>query len=102
MSLRKRYAFTVTATPDRVDQYGDPIVGAQRTIAGCTDWPSTSAEVRQGFVQSRTSRMLSLPPGADPIPSDWIVIYPDGARWRVVGEPYDWHGGPTVEIERRR
>ena len=101
MRWRRRYAFTVTAAPDRKDRYGDPATPtSSRVIEGCTDWPAQSGETVGAVVQSRTRRTLSLPAGAEPVPGDWLVIYPDGSKWRVVSEGYPWQGGPIVDIER--
>ena len=106
MSWREQHAFTVTAYREELDKHGGTLPpGAVRTIEGCTDWPVATSEDSRAAVQTVDRRTLSLPAGEQEIPSNWVITYPDGRRWRIVGESYPWlpvgGGGVTLTIERR-
>ena len=105
MSWREQHAFTITAHREELDKYGGTLPpGAVRTIEGCTDWPVATSEDSLAAVQTVDRRTLSLPAGEQEIPSNWVVVYPDGRRWRIIGESYPWlpvGGGVTLTIERR-
>ena len=109
MSWREQHSFTITAHREELDKYGGTLpAGAVRTIEGCTDWPvatSEDSEDSRAAVQTVDRRTLSLPAGEQEIPSNWVVAYPDGRRWRIIGESYPWlpvsGGGVTLTIERR-
>ena len=106
MSWREQYSFTITAHREELDKYGGTLPpGAVRTIEGCTDWPVATSEDSRAAVQTVDRRTLSLPAGEQEIPSNWVITYPDGRRWRILGEPYPWlpigGGGVTLTIERR-
>lgn len=103
MSRRRKYEFTISAESEALDRYGNKTSPAQtRTVNRCTDWPNATGERVRGAVQTTEQRTLSLPPGELPIPSSWTVVYPDGGRWRIVGEPYSYREGVVCTIERRR
>lgn len=106
MSWREQYSFTITAHREELDKYGGTLPpGAVRTIEGCTDWPVATSEDSRAAVQTVDRRTLSLPAGEQEIPSNWVVVYPGGRRWRIVGESYPWlpvgGGGVALTIERR-
>ena len=106
MSWRGQHAFTVTAYREELDKYGGRAPpGAVRTIEGCKDWAGAPWEDSRAAVQTVDRRTLSLPAGEQEIPSNWVITYPDGRRWRILGEPYPWlpvgGGGVTLTIERR-
>ena len=106
MSWREQHAFTVTAYREELDKYGGTLPrGTVRRIEGCTDWPAAPSEDWGAAVQTVDRRTLSLPAGEQEIPSNWVITYPDGRRWRILGEPYPWlpvgGGGVTLTIERR-
>lgn len=106
MSWREQYSFTITAHREELDKYGGTLPpGAVRTIEGCTDWPVATSEDSRAAVQTVDRRTLSLPAGEQEIPSNWVVVYPGGRRWRIIGESYPWlpvgGGGVTLTIERR-
>ena len=106
MSWREQYSFTITAHREEIDKYGGTLPpGAVRTIEGCTDWPVATSEDSRAAVQTVDRRTLSLPAGEQEIPSNWVVVYPGGRRWRIIGESYPWlpvgGGGVTLTIERR-
>lgn len=106
MSWREQHAFTVTAYREELDKYGGSAPpGAVRTIECCTDWPVATSEDSRAAVQTVDRRTLSLPAGEQEIPSNWVITYPDGRRWKILGEPYPWlpvgGGGVTLTIERR-
>lgn len=106
MSWREQHAFTITAHREELDKYGGTLPpGTVRTIGGCTDWPVATSEDSRAVVQTVDRRTLSLPAGEQEIPSNCVVVYPDGRRWRIIGESYPWlpvgGGGVTLTIERR-
>ena len=106
MSWREQHALTITAHREEIDKYGGTLPpGAVRTIEGCTDWPVATSEDSRAAVQTVDRRTLSLPAGEQEIPSNWVITYPDGRRWRIIGESYPGlpvgGGGVTLTIERR-
>ncbi|WIY81385.1 hypothetical protein [Propionimicrobium sp. PCR01-08-3] len=99
---RRKFEFTLVAEIKEYDKYGNPIdPPRQRTIEGCTDWPNSTDEDEQGAVQTTDTRTLSLPRGEAIIPSDWDLIYPDGKKWKIIGEPYAYTRGVIMTIERK-
>lgn len=112
--MRKSFTVTVERTGG-VDRYGDPQPAATHKVAGCTQWPLRQLGVLSGetynraFTEVSNRRVLWVAgrPDAD-IEQDDDIIYPDGSRWHVVGDPYPWENqktgrrvGREVAIERR-
>lgn len=94
--------FTVTVERQPVDRYGEP-TGTPTThpVTGCTEWPGESSESSGAFTQITSKRVLTAPHGAD-LQADDTIVYPNGSRWHVVGDPYDWdnplaHHTPGVQ-----
>lgn len=90
------------------DSYGTITGEATHAVPGCFDWPTTSSESSRSFTQVTSGRVLTAPPGAD-IVTDDTLTYPNGDRWHVVGDPYDWQNphtarrpGLQVTLERVR
>lgn len=105
--MKRRFAVIVER--GAVDAYGAPSgTPASHTIPGCYDWPAQSTEASTSFTQIASTRVLTCPHGADLLAND-TVIYPNGGRWHVVGDPYDWDNphtrhrpGVQANIERVR
>ena len=100
--------FTVTVERSPVDKYGEPGEPVTHEVRGCIDWPGASTESAGAFTQISSSRVLTAPAGSDLQASD-SVVYPDGSRWHVVGDPYDWSNpfgkhrpGVQANLERVR
>lgn len=101
------YRFTVTVERHDRDQYGAPVdPPATHEVGGCYDEPVTASEAAAAFVSTTITRSLSAPPRAD-IRADDTLVYPDGTRWHVVGDPYDWSNPhvrhrPALEVMLER
>lgn len=84
------HRFTVTVERYTKDRYGTRVEPpTTHQVRGCYDEPVTAAEAAAASVQTTVTRSLSAPAGSD-IRQDDDIIYPNGRRWHVVGDPYDW------------
>lgn len=101
--------FTVTIERRDSDRYGDPASDqTSHRVPGCIEWPTMSTEQRGALTQVTTGRTLIAPHGADVVAED-VVVYPNGTRWHVVGDPFDWSNphakhtpGVQIALERVR
>lgn len=83
--------FTVTVERQPVNRYGEATgEPTSHQVRGCIEWPGESTESSSSFTQITSKRVLTAPTGADLQEND-IVVYPNGKRWHIVGEPYDWN-----------
>ena len=84
------HRFTITVERYTKDRYGTRVEPpTTHQVRGCYDEPVTAAEAPAAFTATTTVRSLSAPFGSD-IRADDTIIYPDGRRWHVVGDPYNW------------
>lgn len=99
--------------PAGTDRYGQPLPGTSHTIPGCGWAPRAAAtfgarstEEHFQTAQVSTDRVLYPPYGADIGPQD-EVIFGDGTRWQVEGDPSSWRSpltghAPGMEVTLRR
>lgn len=95
-ALRRR--FDVTVERAAYNKYGERVEGGQtHQVRRCYHWPGQSAEANGAYTQTTSTRVLTAPAGSDIVAAD-VVIYPDGSRWAVIGDPWDW-SNPHVRHE---
>lgn len=98
MEIQDRFALTVTVRRGGGrDRFGDPKPSTTHTISGCVKWPRVTGETDDYSQGVSTGYQLALPPGADIVSTDEVLL-PDepetGPWWQVDGDALDWGPSP--------
>jgi hypothetical protein len=100
------FGITVTVQRQTQDRFGNFTTASEHQVGPCAFEPTSTQELTDRRETVTRPARLFIPPGADIVPTDRIVLA-DGSRWSVVGDvqpfanPFTgWAPGGTVQIER--
>lgn len=88
---------TVKVRRGGTDTWGNDRPTTEHDVEGCVKWPRTSSETADYSQTVATGYMLSVPVGADLLPTDEVLLPgepEDGPWWQVEGDPLPWDGSP--------